>query len=321
MYSEKRLIESAVFLRSDVLALEAENCRLREKLENLYLVASGENGVWEKVKQAGKATWDFLVRLLEKIQIFFKEAMQKFGLFIIKIYAWFKKDNDLSKKMDELEKFFKKHGFPITEPVHVKVPLIAFENDSIPKTLEELTKVINDISEDVKEITNKESVDLNYIEDFIERRKESIKQTGFTLDISSNDVLADEIKITGYKQFSRFIKRIKKAVNSSKKILDTSKPLLQSLDELTKTVKRDLVKASRKKAADGSDPKERLVAFISYEIQGKIRGTIIKLTNILNDNSKILLEGMKVIEEVYKKVKVKNFSNTTYEEIAGFSMR
>ena len=305
MFSEKRLIVSAVFLRSDVLALEAENCRLRERLENLYLVASGENGVWDKVKQAGKAIWDFLVRLLENLKLFWTDLMVKISTALLKIYAWLKKDKTLSAAVNGVEKFWFRHGHPI-EPIVMKLPLYdTFNSEDVQKILKKLTEVLKSFTTQVNTVFDKD-VSKKEVEEMISNNIKKIQEAGFNMNISSNGSSEKEVTITGAKELSRFLKRYNKIVKNISKITEMAKPLTEALDELTKTVKKNLAKTSRKEDAAGKSPKELLVAHIVNEIQNKVRRTIVEFTNLLQNDSTVLIDTAKKLKEELKNRKLKD---------------
>ena len=305
MYSEKRLIESAVFLRSDVLALEAENCRLREKLENLYLVASGENSVWDKVKQASKATWDFLVRLLENLKLFWTDLIVKINAALIKLYAWLKKDKNLSDAINGAEKFWFRHGHPI-EPIVMKLPLYDnFNSDDIQKILKELTEVLKSFTTQINTVMDKD-VSKKEVEEMITNNSKKIQETGLYMNISSNGSSEEEVTITGAKELSRFLKQYDRIVKNISKITEMAKPLTEVLDELTKTVKKNLAKMSRKEDAAGGSPKELLVSYIINEIQNKVRKTIVEFTNLLQNDSTVLIDTAKKLKEELKNRKLKD---------------
>ena len=309
MYSEKRLLESAVYLRTDVLALEAENCRLREKLENLYLVASGENGVWEKVKQAGKATWDFLVRLLENLKLFWTDLILKISTALLKIYAWLKKDKTL---LDAVIR----HGYPI-EPIVMKIPLYDnFNSDDVQKILKKLTEVLKSFTTQINTVIDKD-ISKKEVEEMMSNNSKKIQETGLNMNISSNGPSEEVVTITGAKELSRFLKRYDKIVKNISKITEMAKPLTEALDELTKTVKKNLAKTSRKEDAAGGSPKELLVAYIVNEIQNKVRKTIVEFTNLLQNDSTVLIDTAKKLKEELKNIKLKDIRQFKKEMKSG----
>lgn len=316
MYSEKRLLESAVFLRSDVLALESENCRLREKLEKLYLVASGENGVWDKVKQAGKATWDFLVRILDNLKLFWTDLMVKINTALLKIYAWLTKDKTLSAAVNGIEKFWFRHGHPI-EPIVMKLPLYDnFNSDDVQKILKQLTEVLKSFTTQINTVIDKD-VSKQEVEEMISNNSKKIQEAGFNMDISSNGSSEEEFTITGAKELSRFQKRYAKIVKNISKITEMAKPLTETLDELTKTVKKNLAKTSRKEDVAGGSPKDLLVSYIVNEIQNKVRKTIVEFTNLLQNDSTVLIDTAKKLKEELKNRKLKDLKQFDKEMNSG----
>lgn len=316
MYSEKRLLESAVFLRSDVLALESENCRLREKLEKLYLVASGENGVWDKVKQAGKATWDFLVRILENLKLFWMDLMVKINTALLKIYAWLTKDKTLSDAANGMEELWFRHGHPI-EPIVMKLPLYDnFNSDDVQKILKQLTEVLKSFTTQINTVIDKD-VSKEEVEEMISNNSKKIQEAGFNMDISSNGSSEEEVTITGAKELSRFLKRYTKIVKNISKITEMTKPLTETLDELTKTVKKNLAKTSRNEDSTGGSPKELLVSYIVNEIQNKVRKTIVEFTNLLQNDSTVLIDTAKKLKEELKNRKLKDMKQFEKEIMSG----